>query len=349
MGTVPPVLKFQRGLPHSKQYGERLRLLVIQGPDQGTCFSLLGDLLFIGREGAQVQLKDANISRRHAEISWKGDHYTIRDLGSSNGIMHNGAKAAEAKLVAGDIVLVGLSVLEVYAAGQTRKNDAPQIKSLTRRPTGAAIPSAGKPGATAGAADQKKPEEEKKKKEIDKKRLLVYVALAFVAWIAFFSEEEKPQTFRERAKIESSEEPPPPKKKKLTEKEIKEAMSEYNPQFQLDTPQRKDAEIFFRSGVREMQNKNFRRAITAFQTAITVDNSHELAKIYLKTAKKDMEAEIKSISAAELKTKKSLRFKEARMNYENIIRYLEGDTENKMYVEAQETLKQIEKDENRPS
>lgn len=341
MGAGPPVLRFQRGLPHSKQYGERLRLLVIQGADKGICYSLLGDLLFIGREGAQIQLNDANISRKHAEISWKGDHYTVRDLGSSNGILHNGQKTAEAKLNPGDIVLLGLSVLEVYAAGQTRKNDAPQIKTLARRdPRPKTPPSSASPGV------QKLPEAQKQKKEIEKKRLLVYIAIGFIAYVAFFSEEEKPQTFRERAKIESQDDEPP--KPKLSKKDIKDAISEYIPNYTLDTPQRKDAEIFFRSGVRELQNKNFRRAITAFQTAITVDNNHELAKIYLKTAKKNMEAEIKSMDNAALRAQKSLRYKEARMHYENIIRYLEGDTENKLYVKAQEALKQLDKDENRP-
>lgn len=347
MGAGPPVLKFQRGLPHSKQYGERLRLLVIQGEDKGTCYSLLGDLIFVGREGAQVQLNDSNISRRHAEISWKGEHYTIRDLGSSNGVLHNGHKVAEAKLAPGDIVLVGLSVLEVYGAGQTKKNDAPQIKGLVSKKPVAVAAQVGAAPAAAAAENGKPSEAEKKKKEIDKKRLIVYVLVGFIAYIAFFSEEEKPQTFRERAKIEGDE-PEQPKKKKLSKKEISDAISEYVPDYALDTPQRKDAEIFFRSGVRELQNKNFRRAITAFQTAITVDNSHELAKIYMKTAKKDMESEIKSTAAAALRAKKSLRYKEARMHYENIIRYLEGDTENKMYVEAQEALKLLDKEENKP-
>ena len=92
----PAVLRFSRGLPPTKQFGERLRLLVRQGQDQGTCFSLLGDLLFVGREDCQIVINDSNISRKHAEISWKGDHYVMRDLGSSNGIVFNGNKIGRA-------------------------------------------------------------------------------------------------------------------------------------------------------------------------------------------------------------------------------------------------------------
>jgi predicted ATPase len=60
-----------------------------------------------------------------------------------------------------------------------------------------------------------------------------------------------------------------------------------------------------------------------------------------------MSTEIKNTAAAGLRAKKSLRYKEARMHYENIIRYLEGNSEDKMYVEAQEALKELDKDENR--
>lgn len=344
MAAGPPVLRFPRGLPHSKQFGERLRLLVIQGPDKGVCYTLLGDFLFVGREGAQVLLNDENISRKHAELNWKGDHYNLRDLGSSNGIVHNGQKVTEAKLSPGDLVLVGLSVLEVYGPGQTRKNEAPQIKSLARKTAPA-------PGASPGVSAL--PGEEKKKKEVDKKRLFVYLILFFVVYLAFFSEEGRIETFRERAKIQAPEDEQP--KKPLSKKDIKDAIADFIPDYSLDTQQRKDAEVFFRSGVRELQNKNYRRAITAFQTAITVDGDHSLAKIYLKTANKEMQTEIRNIARAALRAKKSLRYKEARMHYENIIRYLGGDIGNnilenemsKIYKKAQEELELLDKEENR--
>ncbi|RYZ97208.1 MAG: FHA domain-containing protein, partial [Proteobacteria bacterium] len=79
MAAGPAVLKFARGLPTSKQFGERLRLLVIQGPETGACFSLIGDTAYIGRDGCQISLNDGNVSKRHAEIFWAEAGYTVKD------------------------------------------------------------------------------------------------------------------------------------------------------------------------------------------------------------------------------------------------------------------------------
>lgn len=312
MPGAPIVLKFPRGLPPSKQFGERLRLLVVDGKDKGTCFSLIGDLIFIGRSDTQIVLNDQSLSKKHAEISWAGDHYKIRDLGSSNGITYNNNKVSEAKLSPGDIFLMGLTVIEVYAAGQTRRNEAPIIPGTGKK----------KPGAQPKLTT----EEEKKKKEVDKKRMIVYVILFFIGYLAFFSGEDTPKTNRENAFITSDEDAPTDKKgKKLSKKDIKGALSEYIPNYDIETQQRKDAEIFFRTGMREYQNKNYRRAMTAFETALTVDPTHDQAKIYLRATKDQMANEVFAMHDAGYAAFSSLRYKEARMHFENVVRYMESD------------------------
>lgn len=347
MAGSPAVLKFPRGLPATKQFGERMRLLVVQGKDVGICFSVLGDLIFVGREGCQVQINDDNMSRKHAEITWKGDHYLIRDLGSSNGIVHNGQKVEEARLVPGDLVMMGLTVLEVYPAGQMKKRDKPML-APGQGPKLAVVPA-----ATAAAA---KPKVDAAKQAVQKKRTLIIAGLGLLVVIAYLSEDTK--TIKENARLPQEEEESEKPKKKLKKDDLAKAIAEYVPNYKLDTQQRKDAEVFFRNGVRELQNKNYRRAFTAFDTALTVDPSHDLAKIYLKTAKKEMLAELKQTSAAGLIAKKSLRYKEARMHFRNVIRYLEGETgdtramENdtnkdmrELYDKAKEVLKDIDKEE----
>ncbi len=112
-----------------------------------------------------------------------------------------------------------------------------------------------------------------------------------------------------------------------------------------DKQQRKDAEIFFRNGVRELQNRNYRRAFTAFDTALTVDPTHELAKIYLKSAKMELLSELWSTQLAGLRAKASLRYKEARMHFENIVRYLENESGNSsMENEANKELRELHED-----
>lgn len=376
----PAVLRFSRGLPPTKQYGERLRLLVRQGQDQGTCYSLLGDLVFVGREDCQIVLNDTNISRKHAEISWKGDHYVIRDLGSANGIVYNGNKVPESKLNPGDIVLMGLTVVEVYPPGQTRKNEKPMlatpIKRLSAVPAAdaAAQPQAEKPKLTSK-------EEKELKRKIERKRMLLIVAVFFALGFAYFNDDNT--TLRGKNKIQQAEDDETPRDKKtglpidktpdkiksLTERIQKEKLSlvkleerksqleekertskSLNAQALIeensntgDKAQRKDAEIFFRNGVRELQNKNYRRAFTAFDTALTVDPTHELAKIYLKSAKMELLSELWSTQVAGLRAKASLRYKEARMHFENIVRYLDNEQAgaNSMDNEANKELKEL--------
>lgn len=341
MAGGPAVLRFTRGLPPSRQFGERLRLLVIQGPDQGTCYSLIGDLVFIGREECQIALTDQNISKKHAELGWRGDHYSVRDLGSANGIVINGQRVSEARLKAGDIFVIGLTVIEAYPAGQSRRNDRPLLPEGARRAPLALSGPAGAGEHITGTGPS--PEEIKKKRETDKKRLILYAALFFLAFVLYFSESDN-TTLKERARLPKGEEEEMKgkKPKKQTKKQIQEALAEFMPDYSVDTQQRKDAEIFFRNGVRELQNKNYRRAFTAFETALTVDPSHELAKIYLKSAKMQMVDELKKTSSAAVRSQKALRYKEARMHYSNILRFLEGETGNNDSMDN-ETNKNIKK------
>jgi hypothetical protein len=64
--------------------------------------------IVIGRSrDCDVQLADANVSRRHAELRQEGASYWIVDLGSTNGIEVNGKRVKRAKLRSGDTVTLG--------------------------------------------------------------------------------------------------------------------------------------------------------------------------------------------------------------------------------------------------
>ena len=64
--------------------------------------------IVIGRSrDCDVQLADANVSRRHAELRQEGVSYWIVDLGSTNGIEVNGKRVKRAKLRSGDTITLG--------------------------------------------------------------------------------------------------------------------------------------------------------------------------------------------------------------------------------------------------
>ena len=56
-------------------------------------------------------INDPNASRRHAEIRRVGNDVVVVDLNSTNGTRVNGAAVRERKLVDGDQIVIGTTVL----------------------------------------------------------------------------------------------------------------------------------------------------------------------------------------------------------------------------------------------
>jgi hypothetical protein len=70
----------------------------------------------IGRGGGnEFYLPDYHASREHAEISWNGEAFVLKDLNSSNGTLVNGEKVVEKVLEPGDEVQIGMHVLKLRA------------------------------------------------------------------------------------------------------------------------------------------------------------------------------------------------------------------------------------------
>jgi signal transduction histidine kinase len=87
-------------------------LYVLQGRDQGKSFDLLGPSQSLGRDACNpIQVADSEISRRHAEIRKEEDGYHLIDLASSNGTFVNAEQVTERKLVNGDRIQLGRSLL----------------------------------------------------------------------------------------------------------------------------------------------------------------------------------------------------------------------------------------------
>ena len=90
-------------------------LLVIAGtPADLGKHLLVHEAAVIGRVPEGLQLADGNISRRHAMVEARGtDHFTVADLGSTNGTLLNGEQLQEpTRLKDGDRIIVGATVLK---------------------------------------------------------------------------------------------------------------------------------------------------------------------------------------------------------------------------------------------
>ena len=123
-GGSPDQANQAKGQPSLRRPSARLE--ITNGPALGRSYPLLRDSMLIGRNDppalvVDIDLTDAElgatpvVSRRHAELSWVEDALYLRDLGSTNGTLHNGSEitrrdnephAPAQRLLDGDRILI---------------------------------------------------------------------------------------------------------------------------------------------------------------------------------------------------------------------------------------------------
>lgn len=117
------------------------QLIMRSGPTPGAAFTLEGDQITIGRDSANgITINDAEISRRHARLTFQGGKYVLEDLGSTNGTFVNGQRLAGPRVLkTGEVVSFGEQIILVFEA--TSFNPDATVVS----PRAAAVPSASRP------------------------------------------------------------------------------------------------------------------------------------------------------------------------------------------------------------
>ena len=78
----------------------------------GRTHAVEGAKVVLGRsKDSDVQVEDANVSRRHAELRREGGNWWLVDLGSTNGTELNGKRVQRSKLADGDTITLGATDL----------------------------------------------------------------------------------------------------------------------------------------------------------------------------------------------------------------------------------------------
>ena len=111
----PPVAQ----LPNSQMQAvlasaPAVALEVMNGAEKGRRISL-SEGLTLGRGATNaVSLSSRGVSRRHADIVQQGNHWVLRDLGSTNGIYVNQKKITTHILRPGDLIAIGDAILQAH-------------------------------------------------------------------------------------------------------------------------------------------------------------------------------------------------------------------------------------------
>jgi transcriptional regulator with PAS, ATPase and Fis domain len=92
----------------------RCALVILSGESRGSETIIGKDKFLIGKSSeADMVLIDQTVSRNHCEIVREAKGYLLRDLGSTNGTLLDGAEIREAYLKPGAIITVGKVELKV--------------------------------------------------------------------------------------------------------------------------------------------------------------------------------------------------------------------------------------------
>lgn len=119
----------------------QFQLIMRTGPTPGAAFILEGDQLNIGRDSSnEIVINDAEVSRRHARLTFQGGKYVLEDLGSTNGTFVNGQRLAGPRVLkAGEVVSFGEQIVLVFEV--TTNDPGATVVS----PRAAAVPSVSRP------------------------------------------------------------------------------------------------------------------------------------------------------------------------------------------------------------
>jgi transcriptional regulator with PAS, ATPase and Fis domain len=83
-----------------------------------TAWPITQNRIVIGREPpADIAISVNAVSRRHAELVWERNGFTLRDLGSTNGTLVDGRLVTETRVEAGQEIRVGDAILKLIDQG----------------------------------------------------------------------------------------------------------------------------------------------------------------------------------------------------------------------------------------
>ena len=112
--TVATIASSHPDHPVTQGRSGRTQLVVVEGPDMGRAVALRDAPVLVGTDpGCDLVLADPRVSRRHLELRPAEAGFEVRDLGSRNGTIFQGAAITTATVGPGATLRLGNSYLRV--------------------------------------------------------------------------------------------------------------------------------------------------------------------------------------------------------------------------------------------
>ncbi len=297
-----------------KAPGVHYRLVCMTGAKKGETYYLKGNRVVMGRsDTCDITIHDAKSSREHAELVRMGPSFVLTDLKSQNGVIVNDLKISQHTLVEGDRVIIGQTI---YRYGKVRVEDgSADIK------------------VTDSKEEAEEDEEKAPAEKVGKKKIMLALVGALLIYV-FIG--DGGDSSNQPAKVRSG----------------KIGVSDVSADFTRGikkAEEKKDKELerklrsIFITGIREMREKNYYRAITEFSLALILDPGNGRAQNYLSQAKQFLDKDVQSLFIAGTRSMKALRYRAASVHYCNIMRLLQTNPEDERYKTAEKNIREIEK------
>ena len=311
-----------------RQNGELGRFKVVQGADRGSIFVITGKSFTMGRgEDNDIVISDIKASRRHVQVLVGPTGWSIRDMGSSNGFKYNGKEVKAASLRFGDAITLGETTLEfVTAEAGTAMLSAPPKDFAKLQAEQAAFAIQQKKAQSFGKVGGMGRPQPHPRGIPNTSRKPLFIAAALLVGVVFFVlPDQQPVRVKKEEKRDLSSILPP------------------LPPPATDPSVTRTAEQFFRTGFREYREKNYLRAKVQFDTVLQIDPGHTLARRYSDNCDLEIKNQVAALMGIAQKDVAAGKLKEAKGQYEQVLRLLFRDQNNPAFIEAREQLIKVAK------
>ncbi|MBT4761982.1 MAG: FHA domain-containing protein [Bdellovibrionaceae bacterium] len=288
---------------------------IINGPEKGAKFKLLGSPVFIGR-GVDNHIslpKDPKISRQHAKIVFTQKGIEIIDTSKRQRLIVNGVKCEQALLINNSKITIGDSEL-IFNISQVNTPVAQSSNSVQAQE----IP---------GAKKSKGIKTSKNGKKSNGGRIIIYGILALVLYLVFSDNVVKKNDAVSLKTDEIIEQEM--KKNKELQKILKEQSSKKG----TDSVQYREAQATFVRGFRDFKNTNYASSMDAFQACLSLFPEHQLCKRYYRLAYRKHNELIQYNMVLAQQYKEQGQYKVCAQTYK-IVMTLLRDPSSKVYIEA---------------